>query len=57
MDNVIDAINVSYDSFAPNMLRSEWTILQLETLLDNILLANNDLATYYRNFADILRSM
>lgn len=57
MDQMIESIMNAYDRFQPNMSKDRWMIMQLETLLDNLLLDKNELEQYYINFISIMRSM
>lgn len=58
IDDLYQSIQSSFDRFLPETLtQDDWSIMQLFTLLDNILLDNPKLKEYYQNFIDTLNSL
>lgn len=56
MEYVVDAIDESYENCKPTGLNGGvWAMFQLYTLLDNILVDNPQLESYYREYADQLK--
>jgi hypothetical protein len=50
-------MNETYESLNPSMELSQWKLLQMWTLLDNILVDNPQLESYYQAFADDLKML
>lgn len=55
MDEVFEAVSLSYERLYPCSDKHAWTVLQLSALLDNILVDNPQLSNYYKAFADTLK--
>lgn len=51
IDDLYQAIAIAYEQYYPCQDKHAWTIMQLTALLENILLDNPQLESYYKDFA------